>query len=728
MEKGGFVPGWATRSRRASDQPLTADELHLLRWGLGGVLALVSVWGAFFFDLSGSELLAPVTALLLAVLAWPRLPERIPALVWRLVFPGLILFVAVDMVLNGEPLAAMLRLNILLIAVRAAGPRRPREDLQLVVLCLFLVVVAGVLTVAPGFALHILVFTALALPFLLIITLSGASGPETRPDGWLQVGWRRLCGRLWRQTDWRVVGAATALYLLVVALATVLFLAMPRFQIENSLGFLQLHNRKSFSGFSETVKLGEVTEIALDTSTALRAELSDPTKVPVLPYWRMVALDEYRAGTFSASRGLVGREKRLGDRRELVGRRAAPPGAPVWTFYFEAGVSRYLPLTGDFALLRLREARALTANPAAATLSLRAEPQSMFAYRIDGLDLTGGQSDYGLRAELAAAVPGKVADYPLTLLEVPAGEANARVLDAMVAELTGGAPLPAAEFVPRALEYLKRKHRYALRSELPAGAEDPLVRWLAGTTPGHCELFAGGFALMARRAGFPVRVVTGFKGGAWNAFEQYFMVRNSNAHAWCELLDESGRWVRVDPTPGAEAAQEAMVQGRAGEVDSSWTARLDALRMLWYRRIVNFDRKAQDETVDALKTSTRRTAQLFVEWIDRQGRTLRDWVLRPWDFGRIATWVGVGAGGFAVGWLLWRWRHRWWLRWVRRGKMDPVRREAGRWLRRLARVELPEPERAVWHDLQRLRYGPAQRSAGAPAIFRRAKRAWRQRG
>ncbi len=719
------------RSRRASDQALTADELHLLRWGLGGVLAMLSVWGTFFFDLSGSELLAPVTALLLAVLAWPQLPGRVPALAWRLVFPGLILFVAADIVLNAEPLAAMLRLNVLLIAVRAAGPRRAREDQQLVVLCLFLVVVAGVLSLAAGFALHILFFTALVLPYLLTITLSSAAGPETEPDGWLQVGWRRLLGRLWRQTDWRVVGAATALYVLLVVMATVLFLVMPRFQIENSLGFLQLKNRRSFSGFSETVKLGEVTEIALDTSTALRAELSNPAQVPTLPYWRMVALDEYRDGSFRASRGVARLDQDLGLRRELFGRRKqAPPGAPVWTFYLEAGVSRFLPLLGDFATMRLREVQGVKTNPAASTLALRAEPQSMFAYQVEGLDLAGVQVDGDLRALLVAAVPGQVADYPLTLLEVPPGEANARVLDAIVAEVSSGGRPTAAEFVPKALDYLERHHRYSMTSALPKGAEDPLVRWLSGTTPGHCELFAGGFALVARRAGFPVRVITGFKGGAWNSFEQYYMVRNSDAHAWCELLDESGRWVRVDPTPGAgaEAAQAATRQGRAAEVDSSWTARLDALRMLWYRRIVNFDRKTQDEAVDAIKVGARRFSQALIAWVDRHGRALRDWVLRPWHFARIAGWAGAAVGGGVVVWLFWRWRQLWWLRWMRRGKLDPVRHEAGRWLRRLAGVELPEEDRPLWHDLQRLRYGPAQRRAGAPAIFRRAKRAWRARG
>ena len=352
----------------------------------------------------------------------------------------------------------------------------------------------------------------------------------------------------------------------------------------------------------------------------------------------------------------------------------------------------------------------------------------MFAYRVEGLDLAGVQADGELRAELAAA-PGPVTDYPLTLLEVPPGEANTRVLDAIVREITGGAPATAAEFVPRAIEYLERKHRYSLRSALPPGAEDPVVRWLAGNTPGHCELFAGGFTLMARRAGFPVRVVTGFKGGAWNTFERYYMVRNSDAHAWCELLDERGRWVRVDPTPGAgaEAAQAATTPGRAAQVDSSWTARLDALRMLWYRRIVSFDRQAQDEAVESLKAASRRTELALIEWMDRQGRALRDWLLHPWGFGRIAAWAGAGGSGAAGLWLLWRWRHLWWMCWLRRGKMDPVRREAGRWLRRLASVELSGCDHHVWMELQRLRYGPAQRGEGGAAVFRRARQAWRAR-
>lgn len=723
------MPGWDTRSRRASEPALTADELQRLRWGLGGALALLSAWGVFFFDLSGTTLLLPITALVVAVLLKPAWPGRVPAWGARLVVPGLVLFVAADVVLNFEPLAALVRVNLLLIAIRALGYRRPREDLQLVVLCLFLVVVAGVLTVSIGFVLHILLFTALALTYLLVITLS-TTAESDGGAAWQTIHWGRLLRRLRRAVDWKIVAACSGLYLLVVAMASLLFIAMPRFQVENSLEFLQLQNRRSLSGFSDSVKFGDVTDIAQDTTTALRAELDDPTKVPALPYWRMVVLDEYRDGGFQTSRGLARRDHDLGETRELVGLREGAPPKPVWTFYFEAGVSRYLPLTGNFRVLQLREQRMLMANLASNTLALRMEPQSMFAYRVEGLDLSGELEDPGLAGALRAPPRRPSVDYPHTLLAVPAGEAEGAALTSVVVEITGGKALSAAEFARKAVEWLEQRHRYSMRSAVPPGGEDVLVRWLRSDAPGHCELFAGGFTLLARRAGFPVRVVVGFKGGAWNSFEQYYMVRNSDAHAWCELYDERGRWVRVDPTPGASAeaaAATASGVGRANEVDSSWTARFDALRMLWYRRIVNFDRGTQEELADTLKAATRRTGQALIEMTDRWGRAVRDWVFRPWNFQRFAKWGTVLVCGVVMIFAAWRWRYRWWLRWTRGGRGDPVRREAGRWLRRMAQAELADEAQPVVRQLERLRYGPTEGRPIPTAVFRLAKRAWRAR-
>jgi len=53
---------------------------------------------------------------------------------------------------------------------------------------------------------------------------------------------------------------------------------------------------------------------------------------------------------------------------------------------------------------------------------------------------------------------------------------------------------------------------------------------------------------LMRLAGVPARVVVGYLGGEWNAMGRFFLVRQTDAHAWCEVwLPESG-WTRVDPT------------------------------------------------------------------------------------------------------------------------------------------------------------------------------------
>ena len=64
---------------------------------------------------------------------------------------------------------------------------------------------------------------------------------------------------------------------------------------------------------------------------------------------------------------------------------------------------------------------------------------------------------------------------------------------------------------------------------------------------GFCEHYASAFAVLARAAGLPARVVTGYQGGERNPVADYWIVRQSDAHAWTEVwLD--GHWQRYDPT------------------------------------------------------------------------------------------------------------------------------------------------------------------------------------
>nr|MBP6508196.1 DUF3488 domain-containing protein [Opitutaceae bacterium] len=689
---------------------LNLDELYQLKWLLGGSLVLLSVWTVFYLELDAWTMMGLTTLAVGLVMARPAWPALVPGWVHRLAFPAIVAFFVGDLYLTAELLPAIVRLDILLLLYRGITYRKRRDDLQIIVLGLFLIVVAGVLTVSLVFAVQIIAFTACALAFLLVITLVDATTPPTTAveaattaPGWTRVAWRRLLGRVVAVLDWRVVTLGGLLFVGVVGLSALLFLAIPRFQLENSLFLERFMTKKARTGFSDNIKFGDVTDIQQDNSVALSVDVSDPEAVPTQIYWRMVVLDEYRENSFRISPALRAKAfQRERTQRFLLGQ--APPRkgeAVYWTFYLESGVSRYLPLPGPFWELRFVETQNFRLAPSLGLVALRDEPVTMTAYRVENVVTSNLLAEPDILA-------GKVPQTELALREPDRAK-----LQQLVAELTGGAELGAEEFSRRAKAWLGRQHGYSLQSHTPAGSGDPLVRWMFSTAPGHCELFAGSFVLLARAAGYPARLVTGFKGGSWNAFSKNFTLRNSDAHAWGELYDAAARgWRRADPTPGAievsAADPAAEAARRADRIDRSWAARFDSLRVFWYRRIVNFDQRTQMETFKAVKNATQESGRRLRAKLDRFIASLKEWLKGPWDTRRVAVWLGVLA---AIAGVVWAgknyrfWLFNWGIGRHRRGDThDPVRRLVGRWLVRLR--DLPvEPE--LREDLQRLRFGAA---------------------
>ncbi len=721
---------------------LSLDELHQLKWLLGGGLVLLSVATVFYLDVDAWTLMALTAAGVLAVLARPEWPARVPVTVHRLAFPAIVALFVGDLWRTGEILPAIVRLDILLLLYRGTSYRKKRDDLQVILLGLFLIVVAGVLTVSLVFAAQLVLFTAWALAFLLVITLAEAAAPPapaaapepTGPPAWTHIRWGQLARRVRAVTDWRVVTLGAGLFAGVVVISAALFLAIPRFQLENSLFLERFVTKKARSGFNETIRFGEVTEILQDDSVAANIDVTDRTQIPATPYWRMLVLDEYKDGTFRLSARL--RRSAFGNERTgaiVRGSQRPRLRLPVWTFYLESGISRYLPLLGPFEQLRFTTLQNYRASAIAGLVALRDEPVTMTAYRVEGM-LTGDTMPDPAFAELAAKprTPGPLESDEL-FRKVSVGEADRAVLRQAVAEITGGAALPAAEFASRASRWLGRRHPYSLRPAIPAGAGDPIVRWMKAGGGGNCELFAGSFVLLARTAGFSTRVVTGFKGGTWNGYSNNFTLRNNDAHAWCELFDPAGGlWRRVDPTVGPAEAQE---EGRgeaalARRTDTSWSARFDSLRVFWYRRIVNFDQRAQVETLKAIKDATEDSGRKLRERLAEFLRGFREWLAQPWDVRRIARILAVVTGAGA---LVWGWREYvgpWW-RFGRRpgrvGKSDPVRREASRWLGKFAALGEPRMEEQAIHDeLLRLRFGPRETWTEPETVFRRARREWRE--
>ena len=634
----------------ASKRPqLSLDEMRRLKWLLGGALALVSLWTVFFLDVEALGLVGVACAVIVAALVWPQLPSRVPALVWKLAVPAIIVAATADFYFNPETLPVLIRLAILLVLYRAIAYRGKREDLQLIVLGLFLVVVAGVLTVSLGFAFLLLLFTACALGFLFVITLIDASEPSGvaalptagEAPAWARLGWGKVFARLRLVADWRLLGFASALFIGVVGVSALLFLIIPRFEIASGFFLDKYITRKSRTGFTETLKFGDVSELIKDDSVALRADLTDIATLNEVPYWRLVVLDEYSPQGFKISTGLKNEMLRTQRTVQVVrgraGNRRINSVGGVWTIYVEPGVSRFLPLPGSYGTLRLREIQPVQTSGTLRLAALRVEPMTMTAYQLDAVELGTTLPDLmtARMLEKNAAPPTSGREEriynPRLSLRGPEGAVNRTVIDRVLAEITHGEKLSAADFASRATAWLQTKHAYALSARLPSGDADDIMRWVDSNEPGFCEYFAAGLTVLARAAGHPSRVIAGFHGGSRNAFENYYMVKNSDAHAWVEIYDGTGAWLRTDPTPGNGArtgadAARALEQSQ----DSSWSARFDSLRVIWYRRIVNFDSRQQVEMFDQVKTFTTDSGTRLRAVFEEFGKRLKAWVLAPW--------------------------------------------------------------------------------------------------
>jgi transglutaminase-like putative cysteine protease len=101
--------------------------------------------------------------------------------------------------------------------------------------------------------------------------------------------------------------------------------------------------------------------------------------------------------------------------------------------------------------------------------------------------------------------------------------------------------------VRSALTYFNRENFQYTLSPPPLGTNE-IDDFLFDTRKGFCEHYASSFVYLMRAAGVPARVVTGYQGGEYNQLGNYYIVRQSDAHAWAEVWFRGRGWVRIDPT------------------------------------------------------------------------------------------------------------------------------------------------------------------------------------
>lgn len=727
---------------------LSPGELRQFRWFLGNLAALLASASAAFLSPGDWPFAALAGTVALASLLFPSLPARLPRFAHLLAFPAAATFFCWDLWTGAEWLPALARLDLLLLCYRCLGYRGRREDLQVLLLGFLLVVAAGVLTVDFSFVVLLGLFVICALAMLHSLAAEEGSGPaETSAGhsgagapGW-PAGFRldRLVGRLFERLHWRLVALGFLLFSGTIAVTALLFFAIPRFQFENSLFLDRFFPRKARTGFSENVRFGSVAEITLDDRLALSVDPGTARPLPSSLYFRMLALDEYgQDGSFRLSgRGrleLAASERNASLLRGTV-RSSDERAGDVWTLYLEAGVSRFLPLPGGFGSLRLRDPNPLQYSPRLGVVSLRSEPLSMTAYRLESPVSASSFPDSFFEARLRAGrhdAEGRALGGARLCLELPADVASQLELRGLLVRWGLTETRSAEDFARLAAERLRSSHRYSLSPSIPDGPGDPLVRWLASTRPGHCELFAGSFALLARAASYPARLVVGFRGGSWNDYSKSLTVRNSDAHAWCEIWDASaGVWRRVDPTPGADLGERGLAgTTRAAPVERGWSARLDGLRVAWYRHVVNFDRQSQIATVQGVRELAVSAGARFSAELRSLADASRRLLFGAWstsDLGRLGKAFALPAALLAV-WLLLRGtRNLAGFQRGEQGKTAATRAEAGRWLRRLearpgSGLANPASLAPVREELLRLRYGEPSTWPEPRRVFRCARR------
>lgn len=308
-------------------------------------------------------------------------------------------------------------------------------------------------------------------------------------------------------------------------------------------------------------------------------------------------------------------------------------------------------------------------------------------------------------------------------LQLPPGR-NPRSL-ALGRELRAASADEAA-FVAALLERF-RSGGFAYTLTPPKLDLDSVDDFMFNTRRGFCGHYASAFVSLARAGGVPARVVTGYQGGEWNPIGAYYIVRQSDAHAWAEVWLEGRGWTRVDPTgvvaperldrgmvatlPDAISTTDRMLReiGWLADARLGW----DTINTWWKDRVIEFDLRAQFALLSRLGFESPGLAQLgaivaggLLAWLSwlllRLGR-----MAPPRDADPLQrAWRRLCARLAALGLA----RH------VAEGPLDYARR---------IRAERPRLDPQVSEAIEayaKLRYGPAPAATEVVELARRLTR------
>jgi transglutaminase-like putative cysteine protease len=406
---------------------------------------------------------------------------------------------------------------------------------------------------------------------------------------------------------WPPLATTCKILVQAVPLVVLLFVLFPR--VNTGLRFDFRSVGSLGTGFSDRLSPGSVAALATSSEIAFRAEFPGSTATPPgSMYWRGAVMwhcdgFEWRAPYMPVSISSRDRGTRELPRGNTIRQRItlAPHGAR-WMFAldrpFEVPPGSILA-RGDYlwSVQTIRKAR-------------RYEVVSSLGPA--GKELTPGERREAL--ELPPSISPAVRELAQSWTTQ---NSNPRAI------------------VNSALQFFQaRGFRYSLTPG--EYRKNDLEQFLFHRRVGFCEHYAASFATLMRLAGVPARVVVGYLGGEYNDLGHFFLVRQADTHAWCEVwLPESG-WTRVDPTtavaPGRASLdlisflERGSTSGQMEARRSSFAMRLarsalftdirlawETLSYEWDTRILAYDVDVQEVMLDSIGLANRGPSVLIIE-------------------------------------------------------------------------------------------------------------------
>ena len=374
------------------------------------------------------------------------------------------------------------------------------------------------------------------------------------------------------------------------------FIVMPRIEPLWSLPAL---GSSAKTGFSDTMSPGDVGKLVKSSGTAFRVEFDGDVPAANAMYWRGLVLDYFD-----------GRSWRVYPR--------GPNSQPLLR-----------PLSSDVA-----SSDALSKNNYRYTVTLEPHDQHWLFSLAEPVHVNflGGETNLDERVFITSKKPiFKQVQYtvksvvgeshgPKNSLNERALTENLLIPDTLnpktrqrVAKwLAQG--LTAQQIIQQALSQYKQSFYYTL--EPPLLGRHSIDDFLFTTQQGFCEHFASSFVFMMRAAGIPSRVVAGYQGGKKNPVKNYFIIEQSDAHAWTEVWLKDVGWLRIDPTAAvapervnegiSQALSETDLQlvgnGAFNELPwlSSLRQRIDAAGYVWNRWVLSYNGSTQKSVLEKL--------------------------------------------------------------------------------------------------------------------------------